>query len=131
MASRKSAKCIVRFSCAVAAVMLCLAVPAKEARTEGVEFKGIIATAESGSVQAWPSAIVSFTTQAILPIDDVCIADCKNMTVSRQGAAAHFRIIVVRGERAAVVETGDGAAHYLVCDGGRASCMRYTVLRGR
>jgi len=82
-------------------------------------------------VQAWPSTIVSFTSLAILPVDDVCVADCETMTVTRQGEATPFRMVVVRGEWAALVETGEGTAQYTVCDGGRTSCMRYTVLRGR
>jgi hypothetical protein len=129
MTSRNSAKRITRLTCAIAPALLYVAVPAGEAQTAGIEFNAIIVRSGSQSMRNWPSTIVSFTSEAILPVGDVCIADCKTITVRRQGAPAPFQIIVVKGEHAAVVATGKGMAQYTVCDGGQSSCMRYTVLR--
>jgi hypothetical protein len=131
MASLNGAKRMIRLTCAIAPALLCLAVPSGEAQTASIEFKGTISNEAPQVVRVWPYTIVSFTSEAILPVGDVCIADCETMTIKRQGAAAPFQVVFVKGERAAIVATGDGTAHYTVCAGGRTSCMRYTVLRAR
>ena len=118
---------MIRLGCAVAPALL---VPLQEARTQAIDFKAEVVKPAAQSMPVWPFEIVSFTSAAILPISDLCIADCKTMTIKGEGGAGEpFEFVTIKGKRAAIVASRNTRQQFTVCDGLRASCMRYTVLR--
>jgi hypothetical protein len=109
-----------------------LLVPLGDARTQSIDFKAEVVKSAADSVPVWPFAIVSFTSAAILPISELCIADCKTVTINNEsGAGEPFEVVTIKGERAAIVSPRRNKEQFTVCDGGRTSCMRYTVLQAR
>ena len=129
MLSRIHTKRIIMLACALAAALL---FPSGEACTQTIDFTAEVLRPGRELPPLWPFAIVSFTSAALLPISEVCIADCKTMTIqSESGAGEPFQLVIIGGEPVAVVSSHKSKELFTVCVGGRASCMRYTVLRAR
>jgi hypothetical protein len=129
MLSRIHANRIIKLGCALAPALL---VSMGDGHTQTIEFQGTIVKPTQDSTPAWPFAIVSFASAAILPISELCVADCKTMTIENEnGAGEPFKVVTVNGVRAAIVALPRQRQQFTVCDRGRGSCMRYTVLRGK
>ncbi len=92
-----------------------------------VEFTGTVAG--SPGMRLWPQAIVSFADQAILPVGEMCGADCSGLSIAKDGEPARHELVRVRGQGlAALVRIEPGLSRFTACVPAQG-CMRFEVRR--